>query len=240
MFDQKAMVRMYTEQGLDTVQIAAVLGCTPSNVSARLNRLGVKLKRKRNIDWNPRLLRKMYVDQGMTTQQIANELGHQRVAVNKALRRFGIPMRPRGTSGSRHPCWRGGRIADKGGYILVHMPEHPFANAAGYVREHRLIMEQKLGRYLTPDEVVHHRNGRTDDNRLANLQLFQTNGKHLQKTLKGKVPRWTPEGYARIRAADPRRGRRKSTQAPSETGGQASLPSTDRLQTEHGISQIPP
>ena len=40
-----------------------------------------------------------------------------------------------------------------------------------YVYEHRLIMEQYLGRLLTPDEVVHHINGDVLDNRLANLEV---------------------------------------------------------------------
>jgi len=39
------------------------------------------------------------------------------------------------------------------------------------VREHRYIMEQYLGRRLEPTEVVHHRNGDKQDNRLENLEL---------------------------------------------------------------------
>ena len=65
----------------------------------------------------------------------------------------------------------GGRTRDPDGYILVRRPNHPGANAAGYVREHRLVMESVVGRFLYPWEVVHHRNGKKDDNRPENLEL---------------------------------------------------------------------
>lgn len=65
------------------------------------------------------------------------------------------------------------------GYIRIFMPTHPFATKKGYIMEHRLVMEKYLGRYLHPTEIVHHINGIKSDNRIKNLKLFSSKGKHL-------------------------------------------------------------
>ncbi len=83
-----------------------------------------------------------------------------------------------GKSGSKAQNWKGGRIKTDKGYIEIWQPYHPLANKRGYVYEHRLIMEKKLNRFLTPKEIVHHINRIRDDNRIENLELFKSNSEH--------------------------------------------------------------
>lgn len=99
--------------------------------------------------------------------------------VRNQLLRQGIAIRSSGYKSPKHKRsyaenhhnWKGGTYITKG-YVLEYAPDHPAAATyKGYVPQHRLVMEQALGRYLSSDELVHHRNEIKTDNRLENLEL---------------------------------------------------------------------
>ena len=141
---------------------------------------------------------------GLGCERIAAQLGGTSESVRNLLKKHGIARRAPGPSfGHLNPAWKGGRTIDKGGYVLIHRPDHPNSNGAGYVREHRLVMEATLGRYLRPHEVVHHIDADRANNAPENLLLFETNNKHLRHELTGRCPKWTEEGLSRIRAVRP-------------------------------------
>lgn len=64
-------------------------------------------------------------------------------------------------------------------YRMVYAPQHPHAPAAGWVMEHRVIMEATLGRLLSDVEVVHHIDHNGLNNDPSNLMLCESRGKHL-------------------------------------------------------------
>lgn len=80
--------------------------------------------------------------------------------------------------------WAGGITHTSTGYRMIKNPKHPQSNHLGYVREHRVVMEKKIGRYLHRWEIAHHINGIKDDNRIENLKLmndFEHRSLHLAK-----------------------------------------------------------
>jgi hypothetical protein len=156
-----------------------------------------------------------------STEIVAAMMHTNRRYVRQALQEVGAPRRPEGALPmERNHRWKGGRIVDSDGYVLLKAPDHPDSNHLGYVREHRLVMEQKIGRRLSRSEVVHHLNSNKQDNRPENLDLYPTNGAHLAAELAGRTPKWSEDGRARLLAFAERRRLRSppSTRSPSRTG----------------------
>ena len=89
--------------------------------------------------------------------------------------------------GKNNPHWNGG-ICISREYVYVTSHNHPFSTKVGYVREHRLVMEKHIGRYLKPAEQVHHKgikypidsSENKQDNRIENLMLLPNNSAHMK------------------------------------------------------------
>ena len=65
--------------------------------------------------------------------------------------------------------WNIQKIVSKGEYNYAIVPEHPNRTKNNYVLEHRVVIENYIGRLLNENEVVHHINGDKKDNRIDNL-----------------------------------------------------------------------
>jgi hypothetical protein len=100
-----------------------------------------------------------------------------------------------------HPEWRPGNpnfgkhvgYHYERGYKLIKLlpsdPFYPMANNKGFVREHRLVVAQALGRCLKFGEVVHHKHGfAKDDNRYPEtLQLNTIDGHNTISAMQNRI-----------------------------------------------------
>ena len=61
---------------------------------------------------------------------------------------------------------------NQNGYRMKYMPKHERADMNGYVFEHIVVWENANGRKIPDGFVVHHINGKKDDNDPNNLKLL--------------------------------------------------------------------
>lgn len=85
----------------------------------------------------------------------------------KRVQRWGDPEANRSVRNKRSRSKPTGKSMTADGYVLVRDE-----NLNKMVREHRLVMENCIGRKLYKFENVHHKNGVRDDNRIENLEIW--------------------------------------------------------------------
>lgn len=177
---QQQMKELY-EGGMSVTLLQEKFGGTSTSIRQAITRMGGTLRNpggKKPIEYTDEMQKEicaLYVD-GFSQIEIANKFNIAQTTVSRLLNSNGIRTRSR----TKHPKFVDGKCKSQQGYVLIWMePDDPLKAMRprnGYVREHRLVMARHLGRPLTEDETVHHKNGKRDDNRLDNLQLCQ--GKH--------------------------------------------------------------
>jgi len=137
---------------------------------------------------------KEYIESGKSKSQLARELncGYDTIkdrlikyniptkALSEALRGRKIGLRGRrniaiAKIGDKNANWKGGKYIDKDGYVIIRIYPNGKNHKGEIVDEHRFVMERYLGRKLKRNELVHHKNGIKDDNRLCNLQIVLNN-----------------------------------------------------------------
>jgi len=136
-----------------------------------------------------------------SSTEIAHLVGLSPRYVRKVLLRLDLPRLGEGAQpGATNHQYKSGRRIDLDGYVLVTAPnDHPYARQrtnrdTKLTYEHRLVLEQKLGRYLRPEEVVDHIDGLTLHNAPENLRLFASNAEHLAATKAGHAPKLSVAG----------------------------------------------
>jgi DNA-binding transcriptional ArsR family regulator len=139
---------------------------------------------KRLSDEQRRELVKFYQG-GATYREVAAQFGVGPSTVSRWLSRAGA-WRSSGWKASN----RGREVGKpirwyrriKRGYVIWHAELKGNGTRKAFeIAEHRLVMEKDLCRPLASWESVHHRNGKRDDNRLENLELWVVRSRNGQR-----------------------------------------------------------
>lgn len=137
--------------------------------------------------------------------EIAKMIGLTPRYVRKVAKKHDLPRLSRGAQpGEDNHQFVSGRRIDLDGYVTVSVPQdydgfarsRPGRNSQT-VLLHRLVVEERLGRYLLPTEVVDHKDGLTLHNSYQNLMVYDSNAKHLKNTACGQRM-WSKSGKANI------------------------------------------
>ncbi len=167
--------REYFENGKNQYVIARELGCSPSSVCQWFSKYGIKTHPNGTFQKGRKLtpeeikrLKDIHTGK-FVSQETRDKIRKSRIGISYI---------------GRSKRFRGKRIGRTDKYIQVYKPDHLYASKEGYVMEHRLVMEEKIGRYLLPTEEVHHINHIRNDNRIENLHLFKSKQEHARFHMK--------------------------------------------------------
>jgi len=84
------------------------------------------------------------------------------------------------------------RKLDKKGYVLIYKPDHTYSKTKnGWIKEHRAVIEDFLGRRLINPECIHHIDFCKENNTIENLMVFKNHNEHSKFHQQLKQFGWT-------------------------------------------------
>lgn len=154
------LIQKYINEGLSMQDISNISGYAVGTIYNYLHKYKIRTRRKNEYEVTEETRKKIgkasrYRIYPKRLEETKLKMSNSKLGKFKVITKYGGHKKNR---------------AD--GYVSVYVPNHPHANKDHYVMEHVLVMEEAIGRYLNPDEVVHHKNKIRNDNRIENLQLI--------------------------------------------------------------------
>lgn len=177
------MIEMYISQKLTQKQIAKLHGVNQMTVCNWLVYYDIKarpLGGRLTVILDPDELRSQYIDRKWTMEQISKHFKCGESTVRQNLIRYGLQISVREVRERKAAGNLGVVSKGSNGYSCVRIPGHPGANPNGVVAKHRLAAESAMGRYLEPDEQVHHINTRKNEDQSSNLAVIKGRGDHAR------------------------------------------------------------
>lgn len=157
-----AIVRLAAD-GVPVPQIARIVGACVSGVRKYCARNGISVADVKNVFQRKRAEFEAAAVTERSAARLAEALGVSQATIRKWAGLCNIELVDE---------YHKGFCVTHNGYRCLPAPGHPNADSKGYVREHILVMEAHIGRYLEPDECVHHIDRDKLNNAIANLELM--------------------------------------------------------------------
>lgn len=149
--------------GLTADALATRYGVSKKTILRHLERLGVQRRTLRKVTPEVESRIVELARQGMSVKQAEKELGLEATVIREYAARNGERFKD---------SYHAGFITTGNGYRMVPAPDHPGKDSKGYVREHVLVAEKVLGRYLLAHEIAHHRDRNKANNAPGNIEVM--------------------------------------------------------------------
>ena len=157
-------------------QIAKEQDVSKKTVLVWLRNYGIKARDKSKMTDAEKKTVISMIKSGHSSREISEKVGYSDTSIRRFAKRNGLKITNK---------FHVGFVTTHNGYKMVRKPNHPNCDSKGYVREHRLVAEQKIGRYLNADEIVHHIDHDKFNNDPENLEVM-TLAEHTRLHHKGK------------------------------------------------------
>lgn len=141
----------------------------------------------------------LFYEQNKTIQEIANFFQCHISSVSSFRQRYNLPVRGwanghpfkgkihsaetrerisknrKGvTAKEKNPNWKGGKSIASSGYKVIRVPDNTPNSYRGYMKEHRYVMQQHIGRPLRNNEDIHHIDRDKLNNDISNLIIISS------------------------------------------------------------------
>jgi len=158
--DKEWLTLQYVDRNISAYKIAEQCKADRETVGKFIKKYNIK--RVECLYMDKELFKRKYTDENMPTKDLCELLGCRMTTLHRWREIHGIPLRPHiGRGFYRH-----------GGYKFIYVPPcDRVKKSKVYQQEHRMVMEEHIGRRLRDDEIVHHINAVRDDNRVENLTI---------------------------------------------------------------------
>ena len=183
------LYQKYHNENLSIWKIARQFNCDAKtivywfrkfSIPTKTRKQAAQLRTKGKLYADKNWLHRKYIKEKLNLKEVAELSNSSYAVIWYWMNKFNIPRRTISEAaqrGEKSSSWKGGRRIDSEGYVRIYYPDHPNAYNDTYIYEHRLVMEEHIGRYLKSGEIVHHIDGNKENNKIENLCLV-TNATH--------------------------------------------------------------